>query len=439
MFQLFYQLLWLVAIILLSPIYLYRVLVQGKYRESTFARLGKQKIPNLRKNADFSNKKIIWIHSVSLGESQIADQFAKTLKENNSNFYIVASSCTETGQAVLKKSQHIDFSFYYPADFIFLIKNLFKRLKPDTILIMETDLWPNMLRIADKKSVPVFLLNAKISENSFNTYFKFPFLKKLLLDPIDQFYVQCTSYNARFEHLGVESQRRTLTGNIKLDRHYPQKSEAELDTLADSLGLNRQHPILVFASSHEGEEQGFIQISQALNKKIPGLQSVFVPRHPERFSEVANLLKQHGIQFNRSSELKNMEVKNCHYLLVDQMGVLMNIYALSTIAVVAGSFTKKVGGHNIFEPAFFSKPIVYGPWIFKQPGFHDLIQEHHAAIQVQDEQWIGALEQVLKELLADETQRQTLANAAFAIIEQSQGVSALIVNDLIIRLPALFK
>lgn len=434
MFQIVYQFIWLLAIILLAPIYLYRVIVKGKYRTSTLARLGFQHIPK------FSDKKVIWMHSVSLGESQISDQFAQTLKTHIPDVFIVASSCTETGQAVLKQSKHIDFCFYYPADFIFLINKLFTQLKPKAILIMETDLWPNMLRIADKKSIPVFVLNAKISESTFKRYQQFPFIKKQLLDSIEHLFSQCRTYDERFEKLALPAQTHSISGNIKLDRYYPQKSPAELNALVQHLGFDINAPIIVFASTHEGEEQGFINTLNFLHKKVPALQVIFVPRHPERFREVAKLLNKNSIVFKQYSELENKQVsEHCKCMLLDKMGVLMDMYAIATIAVVAGSFTDKVGGHNIFEPAFFAKPIIYGPWIFKQPGFHDLIQERQAAIQIQEHDWQVPLEKAIVTLLENPSLREQLGKAAQTIVQESQGSSVSILKKLALDFPKLFS
>lgn len=434
MFQLVYQFIWLLAIILLAPIYVYRVIVKGKYRNSTLARLGFQPIPKLK------DKKVIWMHSVSLGESQISAQFAETLKTHIPDVFIVASSCTETGQTVLKQSKHIDFCFYYPADLIFLINKLFTHLKPKAILIMETDLWPNMLRIADKKSIPVFVLNAKISESTFKRYQQFPFIKKQLLDSIEHLFSQCRTYDERFEKLALPAQTHSISGNIKLDRVYPQKSPAELNTLIQRLGFEINAPIIVFASTHAGEEQGFINTLNFLHKKNPSLQAIFVPRHPERFREVAKLLTKNSIKFHQYSELEHKQAEErCKCVLVDKMGVLMDMYAITTIAVVAGSFTDKVGGHNIFEPAFFAKPIIYGPWIFKQPGFHDLIQERQTAIQIQEPDWQVPLEQAILSLLDNTTLREQLGTAAQAIVQESQGNSVEILKKLSLDFPDIFS
>ena len=431
-FQFFYQLLWLLAMILLAPVYLYRVLVKGKYRNSTFPRLGFQKIP------DFSAHKLIWLHSVSLGESQIADQLAKTLKQKYPDVILAASSCTETGQAVLKKSAHIDFCFYYPFDFNFLIKKLFHKLKPEAIIIIETDLWPGMLSLAEEQGVAVFVVNAKISQKTFKSYQLFPLMKGLLLNPVERFYIQCQSYQQRFLALQVAPQICQITGNLKLDRAYPLKTKTERDLFCEQLGLNPEDPVIVFASSHEGEEQGFINVSKNLWQQNKNIQCVFVPRHPERFESVARLLQSNAISFARSSQAgmqkQNSALSEQTCLLVDQMGLLMSIYELCTVAVVAGSFIDKVGGHNIFEPAFFSKAIIYGPWIFKQPGLHELIQEQRAAVQITDKNWQAALEKEILHMISDVQYREALGARARSIIENSRGSTEQVINDIATRI-----
>ncbi len=424
MFNFFYNLLWCLLLLLIAPVYVYRLLFTGKYRHSTVQRLGMQTLPKLA-----AREKSVWLHSVSLGESQISDQFAKALKQKSPTLIISASTCTETGFKVLSESQYIDYVFYYPADFSFLIEKIFKAVNPNAIFIMETDLWPSLLNLADKFAVPVFLINGKISQSTFDTYRKFPWLKKLLLDPIDKLYVQCAIYKRRFELLGIQQERMLQTGNIKLDRSYAQKTEQQKQAFINELGLNSAAPILVFASTHTGEETAFIKISQQLQKQIQGLQVILVPRHPERFSEVTNLLVQQHVVF-RSYTQQQQHRENCDFLLLDAMGLLMHIYEISDVAVVAGSFTPKVGGHNIFEPAFFSKAIVYGPWIFKQPGFHDLIQEHQAAIQISEVNWQENLTVTLLELLADESKRTALGAAANQIVQNSEGMTDKMLADL---------
>jgi len=424
LFQIIYHLCWCVAIIALSPLYIYRMIFLGKYRGSTKARLGIQKIPDLK------NKRVIWLHSVSLGESQISAQFAKLLKHHFPNITLVASSCTETGQAVLVDSEDIDFSFYYPIDINPLIKQLFNAINPCAIFIMETDLWPSMLKMAKEESIPTFLLNGKISENTFLNYQRFPFLKKVILEPIEHIFSQCHTYDERFNDLGVDKAKTTVTGNIKLDREYHNKTDNEINHFAKDIGLQIEHPIIVFASSHVGEELGFINIFKSLACHIDNLQCVFVPRHPERFLEVEQLFVKQKVNFHKFSDTEASLNATSRCLLVDRMGVLMDMYSIATIAVVAGSFTSKVGGHNIFEPAFYSKPIVYGPWIFKQPGLHDLIQEHGAAKQIIEKDWQVPLEDLLSELLKHPNYRRSMGDSAFNVIEASMGIGENIIKQL---------
>ncbi len=425
-FQIAYQLIWYLVLLLTSPIYFYRLVIKGKYRQSTWQRMGFQDIP------DLSNHHVIWMHSVSLGESQISDQFAKTIKDRYPATTIVASSCTETGQEILEKSPYIDFSFYYPADLPYLVSPIFKKLKPKAILIMETDLWPNMLAMADKKQVPVYILNAKISENSFKIYQRFPFIKKRLMNPVHFIYSQCQSYEERFLALGVDKKKQMLLGNLKLDRFYPPESKEKNESFLTESGLSIERKTIVFASSHAGEEQGFIDVAKMLSEQFDALQFILVPRHPERFAEVASLLKKNKMAFYRYSERDKYHIKKdeVNMLLLDAMGVLMDAYAASDIAVVAGSFTDKVGGHNIFEPAHYAKAIIYGPWMYKQPGFHELIQERNAAIQITSTSWQEPLLSTLVRLLKHDDERLSLGENARQIIRDSQGISVQLLKDL---------
>lgn len=425
-FQIIYQLIWYLVLLLTSPIYFYRLVIKGKYRQSTWQRMGFQDIP------DLSEHHVIWMHSVSLGESQISEQFAKTIKDRYPATIIVASSCTETGQDVLQKSEYIDFSFYYPADLSYLVVPIFEKLKPKAILIMETDLWPNMLAMAEKKQIPVYLLNAKISETSFKVYQRLPFIRKRLLRPIHFIYSQCKSYEKRFLDLGFDKKKHMLLGNLKLDRFYPPASQEKNETFLNKCGLTVERKTIVFASSHDGEEQGFIDVAKALSEQFKELQFIFVPRHPERFADVASLLKKNKLLFYRYSERDKYHIKKdeVNILLLDAMGVLMDAYAASDIAVVAGSFTEKVGGHNIFEPAHYAKAIVYGPYIYKQPGFHELIQERHAAIQITDPSWQEPLLSNLVRLLINDEERLALGENARQVIRDSQGISVLLLKDL---------
>jgi len=432
MFQIVYHIIWILALVLLAPIYLYRLLVKGKYRSSTLARLGVQSIP------DFSDKNVIWLHSVSLGESQIASQFAKDIRKQNPDAFIVASSCTETGQQVLIDSPDIDFSFYYPIDLWFHVRHIFKRLKPKAIFIMETDLWPNMMNLSVSCCVPVYVINAKISENSFSYYLKLPFLKNILLDTPEMFFVQCLTYKERFLKLDVQESRLQVSGNLKLDRSYPEKTNEQLEQFSQFCGLDKKRPTIVFASTHPGEEQPFVNIILALREKFPELQAVIVPRHPERFREVEKLLKETGIEFDCYS-MQKQQSKTCSILLVDAMGVLMDVYAICDIAVVAGSFTEKVGGHNIFEPSYYSKPVVYGPWMFKQPGFNDLARERKAGIQITDHQWQEPLLECLEALLQDAELCEELGRAGKQIVDESQGIGDSIVAVLQEKQASLFN
>lgn len=434
MFQLFYHLLWFSLLVIAGPWHLVRLLWQQKYRSSTLPRLGFQTLPS------YPSNEVVWIHAVSLGEAQVAAQLAKQIKDDRaglqsgerSSCKVVVSTCTETGQAIALASEYIDASFYYPIDIWPNIARLFRQIQASRIIIVETDLWPNMMALAKKNKVPVFIVNAKISESSFDIYQRFQFVRSRLLSSIEHIYIQCETYNQRFSRLGLNTDRRSVVGNLKLDRYYPNKSTAEKNKYIAQLGLELDKPILVIASTHKDEEIFFTSLIKKLNASNADLQIIIVPRHPERFEIFVQSLKQENIALNQLSKLgPQPETKAC--LFVDKMGELVALYEISTVAVIAGSFDKLVGGHNIFEPGYFSKAAIYGPWIFKQPGFHDLMQENKAGIQIESKDSEALQVELLaaiQNLLVNQAFRDEIGGNAKNILDQSQGLTKATVDSI---------
>lgn len=413
-----YNIFLIVFTVLYFPFHLIRLIWHTKYRNSTFARLGFQKI------SQFKGEETFWIHSVSVGESQVAGTLIKELKKQFPNCKCVISTITETGQAVAKKTD-ADATFYYPVDISFLIKPILKKLSPKAIIIVETDIWLNQINIAKKLDIPVYLVNGKLSQTSHKRYKQFPKVAKVLTEPFDHFFVQSEAYQERFLDTGLAADKLTISGNIKLDNPVPRLTAHEQDELRKSFGLIADKPMIIFGSTHAGEEELCIETMQKLWQDNPELQCVLVPRHPERFKGVAELLKQNNIEFNQASQLSD-EVVNKNFLLLDQMGQLMKFYTICDIAIVAGSFTPHVGGHNILEPSFYGKPFIYGPWIYKQPGFHQMNLEYQAGLQCQPEE----LASTLTDLLNSEEQQKELGENGLKLIEISKGATKRIVREI---------
>lgn len=419
-----YNVLLLLFVIVYTPIHLIKLCFSEKYRKSTLARLGFQKIPNLSQ-ADNT----YWIHSVSVGETQVAGTLVQELLKRQPDAKIVISTITETGQAVAKKVPGVSATFYYPVDFSWLANSMLKSLKPSAVFIVETDLWFNLLNGAKKKDIPVFLVNGKISETTLKRYKQFPKLSQMLLSPFHHFFIQSETYFERFAEVGLDKSKMTVAGNVKLDSEAPIVDDSAKKELYESLLLDPKKPIVTVGSTHASEEELSVEVFKGLSVEFPELQFVLVPRHPERFDGVSEMLTLQGVKFLRASQ-KNDSSESQQFVLVDKMGVLMKLYAISEIAVVAGSFTPHIGGHNIFEPSFYGKPFVYGPWIYKQPGFHQMNLEFNAGVQCKPEE----LTSELRKLLHDKSLRDEYGQRGLKALEVSKGATNKIITEVLSEL-----
>lgn len=415
-----------VFLLLYSPIHIIRLIMGSKYRESTLPRLGFQKYPNADKN-----RKTYLIHSVSVGETQVAGTLANELKAEDPNCRVFVSTVTETGQAVASKLKNVDGHFYLPYDLWPLTNKIFKCIQPDAVIVVENDLWLNYLHSAHTRQVPCFLVNGKLSESSLRSYKKFTKFGQLLFDPIKHFFVQSDTYQKRFEDMGIAHQKLSICGNIKLDSKIPVLTDDEQTDFCYSLGLDKDKldQCLIYGSTHADEEELALSVHQELEKDFPNLQTIIVPRHPERFDKVCSILEKSGAPFSRVSQIKAND-KSAKILVVDQMGALMKLYQIGTIGIVCGSFTGKVGGHNFLEPAFYDKAFVYGPWTFSQPGFYQLCQQANAGIQCPAEE----LSQVVQKLLQNPELQAEHGQRGKSIIDRSKGAvhhTVEVINNLI--------
>ena len=413
----FYNFLLIIATIIYTPIHLVRLLFSNKYRQSTLARIGFQSVPRLREGSAR-----YWIHSVSVGETQVAKTLTAEILQREPNAQIVISTITETGQAVAKKIEGTSATFYYPIDFSFIVRPMLKKINPSAIFIVETDIWYNFVNGAMGKNIPVYLVNGKMSETTLKRYKQFPKLAKRLLAPFHHFFVQSDTYYERFKESGISADKLTVAGNVKLDSEAPLVSDEEKLQIAKSLKIDLNKPIVTFGSTHAGEEELAVSVFKDMSEKFKDLQVLLVPRHPERFNGVEEVLRKSGLQYNRATQMSD---ESKPFVLIDQMGMLMKLYSISTVGVVAGTFTPHVGGHNILEPSFYGKPFVYGPWIYKQPGFHQMNLEAEAGIQCQPEELVGELEK----LLTDQSLCDQYGKRGLEILDMSKGATKKIVDE----------
>lgn len=391
---------------------LYQCLWQGKYRRSFLSRLGFSfsKIPH--------SKKLIWIHAPSLGETKAVASLVKLIQDKAREYTILVTSTTETGHEEAKKSiPFADYHLYLPFDFSWMIRPIVKRLRPALVILCESDFWYNFLNECKKRGAYIALVNGKLSERSLNRHLKIPFISKHLFSKIDLFCLQSLRYGDRFQKLGVPVDKIHITGNIKLDAPSSTLTQDKLEQWKRHFHLNNQFSIVV-GSSHAGEEILFLESLKPLWEQNPSLKLFLVPRHPERFSEVSSLLRKKQVKFVSYSNLQHCTGEE-QVILVDAVGILKQCYQIGDLAVVGGSFIDDVGGHNIIEPCYFGKPVIYGPHMFSQPDLVEAMKEFRAGIQVN----LPEITSVLLALMQSKEERDRIGESGKKLINAMRGAS----------------
>jgi 3-deoxy-D-manno-octulosonic-acid transferase len=347
---------------------------------------------------------IIWVHAVSVGEVMASLQLLKKLREKYPSKSIILSTITDTGQKVGREGAPEGTSVVYlPFDIPFVLRTVLKRVKPEILITIETELWPNVFKLFKEHRIPVILLNGRISGKSFSGYKKISFFMKRVLSHVDLFCMQSELDAKRIKGLGVDRERIRVLGNFKFDKKPPSAIPEWAKRISG--------PILIAGSTHEGEEELMNSVYCELKKDFPDLNLIIAPRHPERFQEVENLLRSKGIFFIKRSEFRTStptippsakggegsfsepQFLTGEIVLLDTLGELSAIYGIADIAIIGKSF-KGYGGQNPLEPAYWGKPIVCGPHMENFP-FIWALYDQGAALEVQEEGLYPALKELL--------------------------------------------
>ena len=414
MMRILYDALLLVLAAALSIKTAYQLIFYKKYRQSLLQRFGIG-FPTIQKGT----RKLIWIHAVSVGEAKAVAPLAKKIKAEEKNVLIVISTVTETGHTEAKKSiPEADFHVFLPFDFNWIIRPIVQRVKPDAVILCETDFWYNFLSSCKEVGASIILANGKLSERSLRHHQRFPSFSKPLFALIDTFCLQSDHYTNRFLQLGIPKEKIEVTGNIKMDGHYPQLPANELREWKQKFSIGEGDLLLVAGSTHDPEEEMVLDALQQAWEKIPRLILLLVPRHPERFLEVAKLLDHRNIPFSRYSQLETAK-NQTRVVLMDQMGLLRQCYQLADVAFVGGSYIPKVGGHNILEPAWYGVPVVFGPHMRSQPEMVDLIHRYKAGLQTDFENF----SHTLTNLFFDGSKRKALGQAGLQMTQEHTGAT----------------
>jgi 3-deoxy-D-manno-octulosonic-acid transferase len=357
--------------------------------------------------------RVIWIHAVSVGETRAAEPLIKALQARHPDHRILLSHGTPTGRqtGVELFGDRIE-RCYLPYDFGWATRRFLRRFRPVVGVFMETEIWPNLIRASVQSDVPVYLVNARMSEKSARGYRRIGKLTRDALSELSGIGAQTDRDAQRLANLGATDVR--ITGNIKFDRLAPADMLALGATLRDSFGTQR--PVFLAASTREGEET---MILDALaNSKIAELLTVIVPRHPQRFEEVAVLVKQRGYKHQRRSDSRPIEA-DTRIVIGDSMGEMFAYYAACDVAFVGGSLLP-LGGQNLLEACAIGCPVIVGPHTF---NFEDATRgaiEAGAAIRVSDAEGLG---NAIDQLLSDSNRRRAMSEAGKRFTDAHRGAT----------------
>jgi len=304
------------------------------------------------------------------------------VKKNHSDWRIYLSTLTPTGFEIANKKIKADGIFYFPLDFPWIIRKYFQKIKPELLILTESEFWPNLLNEAKKMGIKVLLVNGRISDNSFKKYYLFRYLFKKIFANISLFLVQSSKDREKLEKIGVESNKIIVVGNLKAEISIKKCNPQEIEKLKLKMGIDSSKKVIVGGSTLKGEEEKLLKAFTEIRKKKENILLILAPRHPERFDEVEKLVKKFPLKYTRKSYFK--EKKKWDIMILDTLGELINFYAVCDLAFVGGSLVPK-GGHNILEPAFFRNPIFFGPFY---NNFQDIVErflERKAVKIVRDE------------------------------------------------------
>lgn len=299
----------------------------------------------------------VWVHAVSVGEVLAVSRLVQTLRKAGRP--VVVSTTTVTGQKLAREYFGETSVFYFPFDFAFAIDPYLRRLRPQMLVMAESEFWPNLFRLARNSGARVAVVNARISDRSLPGYLRLRFLWRGILRNVDLFLAQTAQDAERLVAIGAPSERVSVSGNLKFDIHVAADLPI-VQMLRELIRAGGVNDVLVCGSTAPGEEEQCVQLFGAVLSRRPQALMVLAPRHPERFDEVENLVRASSLTCLRRSRLSESSSLAGSVLLLDSVGELAALYALATIAFVGGSFVPR-GGHNILEPAQHGVPIVVGP------------------------------------------------------------------------------
>lgn len=392
-----YSVLLAAVLVLGAPWWLARMATSGRYRAGLTGRLGV--IPKGLSEA-VAGRRVVWLHAVSVGEVMAASELVRELRARLPEWVIAVSTTTETGQRLARERFAEVPVFYMPLDFMSVIRHYLSVLHPRLIILMESELWPNLMDACARQGIPVAVVNARVSDRSLPRYLKLRRLWRPLLERVSLFLAQSEENARRLVSIGAPAERVRVSGNLK----YDVKATAGESAMTKLLGkrLPSGAKVLVAGSTLEGEERMLLDAWSRVRESVPEAVMVLAPRRPERFAAVAGLVRERGIAVVRASELRDGEgtVSGGGVVLLDTIGDLASVYSLGTAAFVGGSLVA-AGGHNPLEPARFGVSVVMGE---SSENFREIVEAMREADGIRIVQPSGLAEALVAILKGDDAE-----------------------------------
>ena len=394
---------------LFLPIILLRLLVRG-FRNPDYWSRWRERFGwvDVEQDAD------IWVHAVSVGEARAAAPLIQSLLSDNGR-RIIVTTMTPTGSDEVKRmfGDRV-MQAYAPYDYPWAVSRFLNTVRPKTLIIMETEIWPNIISKCSARGIPILFANLRLSERSFRKYRKASGFIGAVLRKVTKFAVQSPRDSMYLQELGAPTGAIQVTGSIKFEVRIPASLNEVAQVLRRDWGQERR--VWIAGSTHEGEEEMVLEVYRNLKEKFPDLILVLVPRHPERFATATRLARRSRFTVVCRSESR-LDLSDTDIYIGDSMGELTLLYAASDVALVGGSMISH-GGHNILEPCALGLPVVFGPHMFNFMEISQLVLERKAGIQVDNER---ELLDAVGGFLGDPNRRFRTGEAGQKLIEENKG------------------
>ena len=421
----FRRILYSLLLYLIFPFVIFRLLWRSRanpaYRQRIAERIGFVKVD--------SNKPVIWVHAVSVGETIAAKPLIEALISQYPNYRVLVTTTTPTGSDRVKalfgdRVAHV----YFPYDLLEIVARFIKRIQPKMLIVIETEIWPNLYAACHKNNIPLALVNARLSQRSADKYLKIKSLVAETLANINLIAVRSSADKERFEVLGASDDQLSIVGNIKFDFEVSKKQVEQGKQWRKELQYNKQ--VWVAASTHAGEDEKILVVYKSLLEQFPTLLLVLIPRHPERFDEVFQLcaaLEYENIKIVRHSQMDDYQNLHPNIILGDSMGEMQSWFATADVVFMGGSLVE-IGGHNPLEAIAQGVPVVSGSHMFNFDDIANQLSNEGLLSVCESEARVG---EVVAHLLKQHTNYSDFKKKANDFMQQHQGATARLMKLLI--------